>query len=159
MKYKSSHWILIVLVLSTFCQCQKHAEELRPEEKLLNLFRHELQLVEQHQEDYVSYMIWQVEHFKDKQKLTGKLIQQINEHYQGLSENEQSEYMIYWQRQYQPVIDAIYANTRNMILNQTKELNSENMARIQEMSIKMEILEKEAPSSKLIPQFFIEPMQ
>ncbi|OVE81960.1 hypothetical protein BVY03_01540 [bacterium K02(2017)] len=127
------------------------------EEKLLNIFRMEYNLTEQYQEHYILYLRYQLKHFKKKNQLTNDTIKLINDIYDGLSEDEKSDYQLKWQSKFQPIIDKLHHNTRQMIINESKVLSQDKMAQIQELTTKIELLEKDLPRVTLAPQFFIMP--
>ncbi len=138
------------MILSLFSQCEKN---LSSEELLLNHFKHELNLVTQYQNDYIQYMVYQVQHFEQKQKKLSHLISIINKHYGKLSKDKQIQYQQKWQTKFQPVTDKIFQGTRQMILNQKAELTPKKEAKIQELSITMSLKEKTVPLDKLKPKF------
>lgn len=154
-KFSIFSFLFLGAVFLGLVQCQKANDEMSPEQKLLNLFKLELRLVEAYKENYVAYMVYQVNNFGKKNRLMSESIEAINDKFSKMTTDERREYQFAWQSKFQPIIDKIYEATRKMILTQTKNLDQKNMARIQELTIKMEILEKEVPSAKLKPQFFI----
>lgn len=126
------------------------------EERLLESFQAELKMVNSYQTDYVGYMTRQIDDFQKKQNETSRLIQQINEKYLGLSDSERIAYQKKWQKIFQPVIDEIYNQTRNMILVQKAKADAGQLVKIQELTVRMELLEKETAVTKILPQFFEE---
>ena len=153
---------IFLVALCVFCSlesCSKKEPSIEPEQKLLNLFQYELDLLNDNQDDYLKYMTWQIEHFRKKQELTNKIISEINERFKNMTQDEQQDYQLKWNRKFQVVIDQIYERTKSMLDNQNKNLDPKILEKIQELTIKIELMEKETPSQKLLPQFFIEPLK
>lgn len=151
-------WMCKIVVLLCASGCSYQTKEIEPEQKLLNLFMYELELLNEHQDDYVGYMQWQIENFSSKQTLTNELIEKINSNFQEMTEETKREYQVYWSRQFQEVVDGIYTKTKSMLENQNRNLDPKVLGKIQELTIKIELMEKSSPAKKLLPQFFIEPV-
>lgn len=151
-------WFLWILILFWTFNCSSQTREIEPEQKLLNLFKYELELLNDHQDDYVGYMQWQIENFDSKQKLTNELIEKINENFKEMTEETKRDYQVYWSREFQEVVDGIYKKTKSMLENQNRNMDPKILGKIQELTIKIELMEKSSPAKKLLPQFFIEPV-
>ena len=65
------------------------------------------------------------------------------------------EYQAKWKESFQPLVDEIYNKTRAMVTKQKNELDANSLSKVQELTIKMEILEKSSLRLDLIPQFYI----
>lgn len=156
----SSHRFLFRRIIISFfcllflmaCSEEKH---LAPEQAFLNIFELELQSIDEFSHDYIGYMRYQIKFYTKKTRVTNELIKQINEKYQDMEDDEKRDYQLFWQRKFQPIVDAIAEKTRELIVYETGRLTHPKRAIIQELSIKLEILEKEAPAEKLLPIFFI----
>lgn len=151
-KIKTHFIFLFIFVVLVSCSESKEIEN--PEQHLLNVFKMELALVEDYQDDYIGYMKQQVVFFKKKTRLASEAIAVINEKYKEMSSVEQVEYERNWRKQFQPIVNEIHEETRKMIANQTAHLSTGKRAVIQELAIKLEILEKETESVKLVPKFY-----
>ncbi|MBF0105091.1 MAG: hypothetical protein HQM16_07155 [Deltaproteobacteria bacterium] len=148
---------LLLIVSVVFLSCQTKEDQRVNEQTLLNIFRAELSLTEQYQGDYIGYMTYQIKNFAKKNKIMTRTINMINEEFDNMSDEEKVDYQLKWQGEFQPMIDKIYQNTWQMIVNQTKDLGQDNMAQIQMLTTKMELLEKETPGVELRPRFFVMP--
>ncbi len=159
MSFSKSRLCHLFLILTLFlASCAEKPDEQEAEEKLLKVFQTEQHDLEQFENStYVTYMDYQIKNFDKKQKLAVKLINQINKNYVALPEKNQDAYQREWTKKFQPVINEIYARTRALIIHQTGALSRETMARIQELSDRMNDLEKNAPAPKLKPTFFVTP--
>ncbi len=146
-----------ILFVVLFVACAKEKEKVPPEDKLLNYFKLELSLLEKNQDNYVEYMLKQLVYYKKKNRLFVEAITEINDYFENLADEEKEVYQRQQRERFQPVIDAIYDKTREMIVKQTATLTPEKMAKIQEYSVKLEELEKDIPAVKLVPVFFITP--
>lgn len=129
----------------------------RPEMTLLSVFKEQLSTLERYDTDYVGYLDHQIRSFPQTNKKTTRAIQAINQKYRALSPGERQAYQRRWQNEFQPVIDAIYRKTRQMVVNAKQNLTPARAALIQELSIKMELLEKNALAARLKPRFFVTP--
>lgn len=148
----------IFLILIVSCSSAEQTKKARgPEEKLLNLFRLEKKLVEDYQNDYIGYIEYQIVNFERKQNIANDIIKDINTIYDALGEDEKREYQLKWEELFQPIIDEIYQKTRTMLVNQTGRLDQKQMTKIQELYIKMEMMEKAKPAAKLKPRFYTTP--
>lgn len=148
---------LFLLLLACLTQCSQDKKALSPEDGLLNIFKVELSLVEQYQDDYIAYMQQQLQHFESKNRLTSQAIKEVNRHFSKMSEDEKEKYLRLQRKKFQPIIDSIYNKTRDMIIKQTAVLTPEKMAKVQEFAVKLEVIEKNTKMVKLEPLFFTVP--
>lgn len=137
--------------------CQSSQSLTNPEEKLLGMFQQELKLVKAYQDNYVDYMKYQVDHFPQKNKMSAEIIGAINHKFDKIPDEAKQEYQKQWQLKFQPVIDQIYQYSRSMIQKLKNRITPGIKAKVQEYSIKMELLEKDTADQKLAPKFFVTP--
>jgi len=145
---KSYKWVILFLLV---CSCSL----ISPEQKLLSVFESELELLDTYKNDYLGYMKYQTENFEVKKKESLLAIREINKRFNNLSSTEQMEYQAKWKESFQPLVDEIYNKTRAMVTKQKNELDANSLSKVQELTIKMEILEKSSLRLDLIPQFYI----
>jgi hypothetical protein len=124
------------------------------ENNLFLVFKEELATVEKYQQDYIGYMTYQIQKFEQKQSRSQELIRSINTKYGKMSNVEKTAYQQRWQKEFQPLINKIYASTRIMILNQKQNPTQQELAKIQELTIRLEFKQKKAADENLLPIFF-----
>lgn len=145
---------VFVTLIFLISGCHLFKNETPAEEKLLNVFKNEIPILEEFQNDYTGYMTHQIDRFNKTQKKTVGFIQEINEKFEDMSEYKKIDYQKKWQIQFQPVIKKIEELTKTMIANQTASLDPKNMATIEELSLKIKEMEKSFNDVKLKPQFY-----
>ena len=134
--------------------CSGSQNKLSVEEKLLGVFKNEIPTLETYQNNYAGYMSHQMAHFDKTQKKTVSLIKEINEKFATLSDIQKNDYQKKWRSQFQPTLKKIAELTQAMMAHQNKELNTENLLIIEELSLRIKKMEKNFNDVKLQPQFY-----
>lgn len=137
--------------------CSVFEDRSLPEEELLEIFRQELGLIAHHQANYIPYMEHQIAHFDKKSEKTMRAIERINRKFAGMTPEEKRAYQEKWRRHFQPVIDRIYRKTRKMILRHETSATHGELAQFEELTVKINLLERDSPQAHLLPRFFDDP--
>ncbi|HLD45307.1 MAG TPA: hypothetical protein VJC18_07715 [bacterium] len=125
-----------------------------PERALMKHFETENALTVQFQNNYIGYMEYQLAHFSEKRAQLEGLFRTINSPFNKMTTVEQQAYQRHWQTLMQPLVDSLYANTRLMVMNEKEKATPAKLAKINELTIKMNLLESAAPNQQLLPQLF-----
>lgn len=151
-------WILIMMIALAAPACSKNQDEGKisnPEEKLLQVFTSELATIREYKnKSYADYLAYQNSIFKKRIKWTITLIENINKNYDSLTTDLKISYEEKWQHKFQPVIDDIDKEMRDLATRATTNLSEKEIARIEELQVQREKLEKSAPLVHLKPKFY-----
>lgn len=159
MKYYFRFFLLGIIAL-TFIQCDMNHKEddLILEEKLLYLFKNELKAIKTFQkESYIKYLEYQILTFKEKQIRLNGIIKSINNKFASMDQEEQSQYQKKWALKFQPLINSIDLELKNLSYSYTANLTPKRMATIQKLVKKISEQEKSVKKVDLKPKFFITP--
>ena len=148
--------VVFLILISSACHRQPKIE---PEVQLLDVFKEELDILKSYQDGaYEEYMVIENQRFQENQLRINKIIAEINNKYSGLDEKNKMNYQFQWRDEFQPVVSAIYAGTKELVVRATKTLTAQKMARIKELSLERKALEAKTKVVQLKPQFFEIPL-